>query len=92
MLIPPGREFVRQKLPSQIMEIVEEDRIISEIETEQIQTVAKAVDTLLKRLVAPLRYGHGVALIPRKESQEMAEITLFLLLISEISGIGFSRW
>ncbi|MHA1449245.1 MAG: hypothetical protein ACTSP4_07480 [Candidatus Hodarchaeales archaeon] len=92
MLIPPGREFIRQKLPSQIMEIVEEDRIISEIETEQIQTVAKAVDTLLTRLVAPLRYGHGVALIPRKESQEMAEITLFLLLISEISGIGFSRW
>ncbi|MHA2298718.1 MAG: hypothetical protein ACXAEU_07535 [Candidatus Hodarchaeales archaeon] len=92
MLIPPGREFIRQKLPSQIMEIVEEDRIINEIETEQVQTVAKAMDTLLKRLVAPLRYGHGVALIPRKESQEMAEITLFLLLISEISGIGFSRW
>lgn len=92
MLIPPGRDYIRQKLPSQIMEIIEEDRIISEVETERIQTVSKAIDTLLKRLVAPLRYGHGVALIPRKESQEMAEITLFLLLISEISGIGFSRW
>jgi len=92
MLIPPGREYIRQKLPSQIMEIVEEDRIINEIETDRVQTVSKAIDTLLKRLVAPLRYGHGVALIPRKESHEMAEITLFLLLISEISGIGFSRW
>ena len=40
----------------------------------------------------PLRRGNGVVFIASEENQEMEEIALFMLLVSEICGIGFSRW
>lgn len=92
MLIPPAREYDREKLPRQVVAIVSEDKLIAQLETESIHTTPIVIETMIKNLMGPLRAGSGVALVPRKNSQELAEITLSLILISEITGVAFSRW
>ena len=43
-------------------------------------------------MLTPLVRGEGVVFVASESNQEMEEIALFLLLISELCGIGFSRW
>lgn len=92
MLIPPGREYIREKLPKQIVTIISEDKLIAQLETESIHTTPIVIESMIKAMMVPLRTGSGVALVPRKNSQELAEITLSLILVSEITGVAFSRW
>ena len=42
--------------------------------------------------MTPLKQGDGVVFVASDNNQEMEEIALFLLFVSEVCGIGFSRW
>ncbi len=95
MLIPPKRRFDPKQLPSQILKIVKEQ----EVEVGTAEKVSNAlllegatVDQSIMELVVPLKQGAGAAFVPRDTSEEMPEIMLWLLTISEVSGVGFSRW
>ncbi|MHA1331376.1 MAG: hypothetical protein ACTSR2_09885, partial [Candidatus Hodarchaeales archaeon] len=59
---------------------------------EALWTLGKAQDTILTALLEPLKRGEGVVFVASDSNKEMEEIALFLLLISELCGIGFSRW
>ncbi|OLS22997.1 MAG: hypothetical protein HeimC3_26940 [Candidatus Heimdallarchaeota archaeon LC_3] len=92
-VIPDGLTPKRRKqLPKQIIEIFEENILIEEIETENPVTIAKSIDILLQKVLNILKYGKGCAIVPRDNSQEVPEIIEFLLLLSEMCGIGWSRW
>ncbi|MFQ5981163.1 MAG: hypothetical protein ACE5OZ_23730 [Candidatus Heimdallarchaeota archaeon] len=95
MLIPPKRRFDPKQLPSQILKIVKEQEIeegLASNISEQILLDGASVDQSLMEIVIPLKQGAGVAFVPRDSSEEMPEIMLWLLTISEVSGVGFSRW
>lgn len=95
MLIPPKRRFDPKQLPSQILKIVKEQEIEERLPnniSEQILLDGATVDQSLMEIVVPLKQGAGVAFVPRDSSEEMPEIMLWLLTISEVSGVGFSRW
>lgn len=93
-LIPDGLTPERRKqLPSQIVDVFEEDKLIEEIEqTTHPLEIARSIDAMLLKLVEPLNYGHSVGLVPRESSQELPLIMEFVLAMSEICGIGWSRW
>ncbi len=95
MMIPPKRRFDRKQLPSQILKIVSEQEVedsTSKKITNPILLQGAIVDDSLIDLVVPLKQGAGVAFVPRDDNEEMPEIMLWLLTISEVSGVGFSRW
>jgi len=92
LIIPPKREFVREKIPSKFTTFINESDIREVNETESLWTIGKTLDLILTLMMKPLRQGDGVAFIASDSNQEMEEIALFLLLVSEICGIGFSRW
>ena len=92
LIIPPNRSFVKEKIPSKFKTFIYEKEIRDEIETEALWTLGKAHDAILSMIMQPLYQGEGVAFVASESNQEMEEIALFLLLISEICGIGFSRW
>ncbi|MHA2094769.1 MAG: hypothetical protein ACW98F_09110 [Candidatus Hodarchaeales archaeon] len=92
LIIPPNREFVREKIPSKFKTFIFEKEIRDKIETEALWTLGKALDAILSMIMQPLYQGEGVAFVASEFNQEMEEIALFLLLISETCGIGFSRW
>ncbi|MHA1984492.1 MAG: hypothetical protein ACW967_09070 [Candidatus Hodarchaeales archaeon] len=92
-VIPDGLTPNRKKqLPKQIVEIFDENLIIEELETENPITIAKSVDTLLIKTLNVLKKGKGCGIVPRNNSQEVPEIIEFLLILSEMCGIGWSRW
>ncbi|MHA2362460.1 MAG: hypothetical protein ACXAC7_00785 [Candidatus Hodarchaeales archaeon] len=83
----------RQQLPSQIVEIHQEEELIKEFEIDDNPVrISQSIDALLKKLSNPLRYGHGVGLVLRENSLELPLIMQFILTLSEICGIGWSRW
>ncbi|MFX1513254.1 MAG: hypothetical protein ACFFCQ_11765 [Promethearchaeota archaeon] len=92
MLIPPGRDFQKRKLPKQIAEVLKEKDIRDTTETDQPWSAGASVDKIILEIVKHLKSGNGVAFIPHPVENEMSEITLFSLLTSEITGIAFSRW
>ncbi len=92
LIIPPRRDFVREKIPSKFTTFIQESDLREEYESEALWTLAKTLDIILSRILEPLTKGGGVAFVTSESNQEMEEIALFLLLISEICGIGFSRW
>jgi hypothetical protein len=92
LIIPPNRDFVKEKIPSKFKTFIYEKEIREQIETEALWTLGKAHDAILSMIMQPLYQGEGVAFVASESNQEMEEIALFLLLISEICGIGFSRW
>jgi hypothetical protein len=95
MLIPPKRRFDPKQLPSQIMKIVKEQEVEEQLTTkiqEKMLLAGATVDQSLMEVVVPLKQGAGAAFVPRDSSEEMPEIMLWLLTISEVSGVGFSRW
>jgi hypothetical protein len=92
LVIPPNRAFVKEKIPSKFKTFIYEKEIREQIETEALWTLGKAHDAILSLIMQPLYQGEGVAFVASESNQEMEEIALFLLLISEICGIGFSRW
>ena len=95
MLIPPKRRFDPKQLPSQILKIVREQEIEEQQAkklTDRVLIDGATIDQTLMELVVPLKQGGGVAFVPRDTNEEIPEIMLWLLTISEISGVGFSRW
>lgn len=92
LIIPPRREFIREKIPSKFKTFVREVDLRRQFEQEALWSLASAQDEILWRLLQPLKKGEGVVFVCREDNQEMEEIALFLLYVSEICGIGFSRW
>jgi hypothetical protein len=92
LVIPPNRDFIREKIPSKFRDFVEETEIRQKNEQDAIWTLGKAQDDLLSHILTPLKQGGGVVFVASENNREMEEIALFLLLISEVCGIGFSRW
>jgi hypothetical protein len=92
LIIPPGRDFVKAKIPSKFQTFIYESEVRKEHESEDLGTLGSTLDTILSKILAPLVRGEGVVLVASDSNQEMEEIALFLLLISELCGIGFSRW
>ncbi len=92
LIIPPNRDFVREKIPSKFKTFIYEKEIREQVETEALWTLGKALDAIISMIMQPLYHGEGVAFVASESNQEMEEIALFLLLISETCGIGFSRW
>ncbi|MHA1444393.1 MAG: hypothetical protein ACTSR4_06550 [Candidatus Hodarchaeales archaeon] len=92
LIIPPKRAFVQEKIPSKFTTFIYESEIRETTETEALWTLGKTLDIILALMMKPLLKGDGVAFVASDSNQEMEEIALFLLLISEICGIGFSRW
>lgn len=92
LIIPPKRDYVKGKIPTKFKTFIEEELVFKEYEEEALWTIGVYVDSLTQRLITPLHSGEGVVFISRDLNQEMEEIALFLLLISEVCGVGFSRW
>ncbi len=92
LIIPPNRDFVREKIPSKFKTFIFEKEVREQVETEAFWTLGKALDAILSLIMQPLYQGEGVVFVASESNQEMEEIALFLLLISETCGIGFSRW
>ncbi|MFW9853977.1 MAG: hypothetical protein ACFFFG_02925 [Candidatus Thorarchaeota archaeon] len=92
LIIPPRREFIREKIPTKFKTFVREVDLRRQFEQESLWSLASAQDEILWRLLQPLKKGEGVVFVCREDNQEMEEIALFLLYVSEICGIGFSRW
>ena len=92
LVIPPNRDFIKEKIPSKFKTFIYEKEIREQIETEALWTLGKTLDAILSMIMQPLYQGEGVAFVASESNQEMEEIALFLLLISETCGIGFSRW
>ncbi|UCG89549.1 MAG: hypothetical protein JSU57_03495 [Candidatus Heimdallarchaeota archaeon] len=92
LIIPPKREYIKGKIPSKFQNFVEELIIRSQIEQEELWTLGKAQNEIISHIMSPLKYGNGVVFVASENNQEMEEIALFLLHVSEICGIGFSRW
>ncbi len=92
LIIPPNRDFIKDKIPSKFKSFIEETELRSHHEQEELWTLGKVQDDILSRLMEPLKQGDGVVFVASNNNQEMEEIALFLLMVSEICGIGFSRW
>ncbi len=92
LIIPPKRDYIREKIPSKFIEFIEEKQIRIKYEKDALITLGMAHDEILSRITKPLKKGDGVVFIASDNNQEMEEIALFLLHISETCGIGFSRW
>ncbi len=92
LVIPPNRDFIKEKIPSKFKTFIYEKEIREQIETEALWTLGKTLDAILSMIMQPLYQGEGVVFVASESNQEMEEIALFLLLISETCGIGFSRW
>ncbi|MHA2074006.1 MAG: hypothetical protein ACW97X_05265, partial [Candidatus Hodarchaeales archaeon] len=92
LIVPPKRDFVREKIPSKFKHYVEEAIIRTTTEQDEICTLGKAQEEILSQILDPLKQGDGVVFVASNFNAEMEEIALFLLIISEICGIGFSRW
>jgi hypothetical protein len=92
LIIPPGRDFVKEKIPSKFTTFIYETELRKEHENEELGSLGKTLDTILTQILTPLVRGEGVTFVASESNQEMEEIALFLLLVSELCGIGFSRW
>ena len=92
LIIPPKRDYIKDKIPSKFKNFIEETAIRAKIEEEAFWALGKAQNEILSHLMTPLKQGEGVVFVTSDSNQEMEEIALFLLFISEICGIGFSRW
>ncbi len=92
LIIPPRRDYIKEKIPSNFKEFIDEVKIRKENEKESLWSLGMTQDVILSQIMNPLKHGDGVVFIASQENQEMEEIALFLLLVSEVCGIGFSRW
>jgi hypothetical protein len=92
LIIPPKRDYIKEKIPSKFINFIEESEIRSQFEQEELWTLGKSQNEILSYLMAPLKKGDGVVFVTSDTNQEMEEIALFLLYVSEVCGIGFSRW
>lgn len=92
LIIPPKREYIKEKIPTKFRNFIKEMEIRSRVEQEELWTLGKAQNEIISHLMSPLKHGDGVVFVTSDNNQEMEEIALFLLYVSEICGIGFSRW
>jgi len=92
LIIPPKRDYIKEKIPSKFKNFVEESGIRTKFEQEELWTLGRSQDEILSHLMTPLKQGDGVVFVASDNNQEMEEIALFLLFVSEVCGIGFSRW
>ncbi|UCG00385.1 MAG: hypothetical protein JSW11_12120 [Candidatus Heimdallarchaeota archaeon] len=92
LIIPPKRDYIKDKIPSKFQNFIEESKIRNQFEQEDLWTLGKSQNEILSHLMAPLKQGDGVVFVASDNNQEMEEIALFLLFVSEACGIGFSRW
>lgn len=92
LIVPPKREYIKEKIPRKFTNFIEETKIRERFEQDELWTLAKTQDEILAQILSPLKRGNGVVFVASDENKEMEEIALFMLLISEICGIGFSRW
>ncbi len=92
LIIPPKREYIKEKIPTKFRNFIKEMEIRSQVEQEELWTLGKAQNEIISHLMSPLKHGDGVVFVTSDNNQEMEEIALFLLYVSEICGIGFSRW
>ncbi|MFX0014277.1 MAG: hypothetical protein ACFFB2_07285 [Promethearchaeota archaeon] len=92
LIIPPKRDYIKEKIPSKFRYFIEEKNIRTRFEQKELWTLGRSQNELLSHLMTPLKEGNGVVFVASDENQEMEEIALFLLYVSDICGIGFSRW
>ncbi len=84
--LPPER---RKQLPSQIEDIVEEEKLL---QGSGVEDLIKSLDKTLVTLSNALKSKKGVGFVLRKDSNELPLVLEWVLTLSEISGIGWSRW
>ena len=84
--LPPER---KKQLPSQIEEIIEEDKLIKGTGVEDL---VNSVDSIFVSISEALKTKRGVGFVLRKNSKELPLILEFVLTLAEITGIGWSRW
>ena len=92
-IIPEGVTPERRKhLPSNISEIIEEEKLLKD--TTNPVSIVQALDELLLKIHSKLKGGKGKAIgfVPRPGNQELPLIFEFVLTLSELTGIGWSRW
>ncbi|MFX0061563.1 MAG: hypothetical protein ACFFC7_05195 [Candidatus Hermodarchaeota archaeon] len=79
--------------PSQIKSIIkEEDVMMQSVPWEEPWQAACQIDEIIYQLLEPLKNKDAVAYVPSKDSKDLAEIMQFLVALSDVNGIGFSRW
>ena len=79
----------RKQLPSQIEKIIEEEKFFNGTD---IKDLVNSFDNVLFALSHALNTRKGVGLVLRKNSKELSLVLEFVLTLSEICGIGWSRW
>ena len=79
----------RRQLPSQIEEVIEEDKLLV---GSGVEDLVKSIDNTLVAISDGLKTKKGVGFVLRKNSKELPLILEFVLTLSEICGIGWSRW
>ena len=92
-IIPDGVTSERKKhLPSNITEIIEESKLLKD-ENDPV-SIVETLDQILMKIYSKLKGGKGkaIGLVPRPNSKEIPLIFEFVLTLSELTGIGWSRW
>lgn len=79
----------KKQLPSQIQTIVEEEKLL---QGSDVEDLVKSFDITLTAISDSLKTKKGVGFVLRKNSNELPLVLEFILTLSEISGIGWSRW
>ena len=84
--LPPER---KKQLPSQIEEIIEEDKLIK---GSGVEDLVNSLDSTFVSISHALKTKKGVGFVLRKNSKELPLILEFILTLAEITGMGWSRW
>ena len=79
----------KKQLPSQIEVIIEEEK---QSQGTGVEDLVNSFDTTLVALSNALKTKKGVGFVLRKNSKELPLVLEFVLTLSEVSGIGWSRW
>ncbi|MFX0090542.1 MAG: hypothetical protein ACFFBD_02170 [Candidatus Hodarchaeota archaeon] len=78
--------------PSQVKSIVrEEDLVKGSVPWEEAWQAVSQIDDIMVQLLDPLKNRETVAYVPLQDT-EISEIMQFLVALSAVNGIGFSRW
>ena len=79
----------RKQLPSQIEKIIEEEKFFTGTD---VKDLVDSFENVLIALSHDLKTKKGVGLVLRRNSKELPLVLEFVLTLSEICGIGWSRW
>jgi hypothetical protein len=79
----------KKQLPSQIEEIIEEEK---QLHGTGVEDLVKSIDSTILAISNAMKKHKGVGFVLRKNTKELPLILEFILTLSEMCGIGWSRW